>query len=296
MNVIIKRFKNFYSILLKIFVRANFNAKNDKFNSLYEFNPVIFFNDSISTEINIDGVYEKNQLDIIKPFLNRDIFIDIGANLGNHTLYFNEYFKNIYSFEPHPLTFKLLEINTNYRPNIKIFNFGLSEKEKKTSVIIKSQSNIGGEGYKENNYNGKIKEDAFFKNFDEIYNFKNQISFIKIDVEGNELDVLKSMNKNLTNNQAIILLEFDVKNFSDNNEIVMFLKNVGYNFFYFFETNETLDLRIRNLFKIFFKIVFFGFTENVRLKDVKNFNKNKHYLNQNILISKHKLDLFNTNN
>ncbi len=51
MNVIIKRFKNFYSILLKIFVRANFNAKNDKFNSLYEFNPVIFFNDSISTEI-----------------------------------------------------------------------------------------------------------------------------------------------------------------------------------------------------------------------------------------------------
>jgi FkbM family methyltransferase len=128
-------------------------------------------------------------------------------------LYFDKYFKNIYSFEPHPLTFKLLEINTNYKSNIKIFNFGLSEQEKKTSVIIKSQNNIGGEDYKENNNNGKIKEDVFIKNFDEIYNFKNQISFIKIDVEGNELDVLKSMNKNLKNNQAIILLEFDVKNF-----------------------------------------------------------------------------------
>ena len=296
MNVIIKRFKYFYSILVKIFVRSNFNTKNDKFNSLYEFNPVIFFNDTISNEINIDGVYEKNQLDIIKSFLKRDIFIDIGANLGNHTLYFDKYFKNIYSFEPHPLTFKLLEINTNYKSNIKIFNFGLSEQEKKTSVIIKSQNNIGGEGYKENNNNGKIKEDVFFKNFDEIYNFKNQISFIKIDVEGNELDVLKSMNKNLKNNQAIILLEFDVKNFSENNEIVMFLKNAGYNFFYFFETNKALDLRIRNLFTIFFKIVFFGFTEKVRLRDVNNFNKNKHYINQNILISKHKLDLFDANN
>ena len=296
MNVIIKRFKYFYLILLKIFVRANFNTKNDKFNSLFEFNPVIFFNDTISNEINIDGVYEKNQLDIIKPFLKRDIFIDIGANLGNHTLYFNKYFKNIYSFEPHPLTFKLLEINTNYKSNIEIFNFGLSEQEKKTSVIIKSQNNVGGEDYKENNNNGKIKEDVFFKNFDEIYNFKNQISFIKIDVEGNELDVLKSMNKNLTNNRAIILIEFDVKNFSENNEIVMFLKKAGYNFFYFFETNKILDLRIRNLFTIFFKIIFFGFTEKVRLRDVNNFNKNKHYINQNILISKHKLDLFDTNN
>tara|TARA_B100001027_G_scaffold184201_1_gene136181 strand:+ start:237 stop:827 length:591 start_codon:yes stop_codon:yes gene_type:complete len=195
MNIIIKRFKYFYSILLKIFVRANFNYKNEKFNPLYEFNPVIFFNDTISNEINIDGVYEKSQLDIIKPFLKKDIFIDVGANLGNHTLYLSKHFKKIYSFEPHPLTFKLLEINTNYKSNIKIFNFGLSQQEKKTSIVIKSTNNIGGEDFKENNYDGKIKKEAFFKNFDEMYNFKNQISFIKIDVEGNELDVLKSMYK-----------------------------------------------------------------------------------------------------
>ena len=104
------------------------------------------------------------------------------------------------------------------------------------------------------------------------------------------------MNKNLINNEAIILLEFDIKNFSEKNEIVIFLKNAGYNFFYFFETNKTLDLRIRNLLTIFFKIVFVGFTEKVRLRDVNDFNKNKHYINQNILISKYKLELFDTNN
>ena len=289
MDVVIKRFKYFYRILLKVFIRANFNNKTNEFNSLYEFNPVIFFNDTISNEINIDGVYEKNQLDIIKPFLKKDTFIDIGANLGNHTLYLNKYFKNIYSFEPHPLTFKLLKINTNYKPHIKIFNFGLSEQEKKTSVNIKSQNNIGGEGFIKNNDNENIKEDVFFKNFDEIYNFKNQISFIKIDVEGNELDVLKSMNKNLNNNQAILLIEFDVKDFSKKNEVIKFLKNVGYNFFYFFETNKTLNLRIRNLFTIFFKIVLFGYTEKIKLTNVEDFNVNKHYLNQNILVSKNKL-------
>ena len=118
-----------------MFVRANFNTKTEKFSSLYDFNPVIYFNDTISNEINIDGIYEKKQLDIIKPFLYRNIFIDIGSNLGNHTLYFNKYFNEIYSFEPHPITFKLLEINTNHKSNVKVFNFGSSEKEKKLELL-----------------------------------------------------------------------------------------------------------------------------------------------------------------
>jgi FkbM family methyltransferase len=291
MNLITKRLNYFYKVLLKVFVRANFNSKSNEFNSLHEFNPVIFFNDTISNEINIDGFYEKDQLDIIKPFLKKDIFLDIGANLGNHTLYFNKFFKNIYSFEPHPLTFKLLEINTKYKPHINIFNFGLSKKQKKTNVTIESQNNMGGQDFKKNNDDGKINQEVFFKNFDEIFDFKDQISFIKIDVEGNELDVLKSMNKNLINNQAIICLEFDIKNFSEKNEIIIFLKNAGYNFFYYFETNKMLELRIRNLFSIFFKIVFFGFTEKIRLRNVNNFNKNKYYKNQNILISKNILNI-----
>ena len=51
----------------------------------------------------------------------------------------------------------------------------------------------------------------FFEKFDDLHNFENSISFIKIDVEGNELDVLKSMKKNLENNSPIISLEFDMK-------------------------------------------------------------------------------------
>lgn len=296
MKIIIKRLKIFYRILLKLFVRANYNYKNDEFNSLYEFNPVIFFNDTVSNEINIDGIYEKNQLEIIKPFLNKDTFLDIGSNLGNHTLYFHKHFKNIYSFEPHPITYKLLEINTKYKFNIRTFNFGLSDKNKNTKVVIKSQNNISGEGYREyDKGGGRIIEDVFFKNFDELFNFKNQLSFIKIDVEGNELDVLKSMKKNILNNQAIIFLEFDMKNFSQKNEIIMLLKSVGYNYFYFFEASHMLNLRFRYLFSIFFKIVFLGFEEKIKLTDVGEFNKNKNYL-INIIVSKFQLNLSNKTN
>ncbi len=263
----IKRLKYFYTILLGIFVRANFNLKSKDFEKLYDFNPSIFFNDTVSNEMNIDGFYEKEQLEVIKPFLDNNIFLDIGSNLGNHTLYFNKNFKEIYCFEPHPLSYSLLKLNTKYKSNIKIFNFGLSEKSKTANIKIKSQKNISGENFKNNNDIDKdsITEDVFFKNFDELYNFKDSLSFIKIDVEGNELDVIKSMTKNLENNSANILLEFDVDNFSEKNEIISLLKSVGYRYFYFFETNKIPNLRIRNLFLIFFKVVFLGYKEKSKI-------------------------------
>ncbi len=292
MKIIIERFRYFFRIILKLFVRANHNYKNNEFNSLYEFNPVIFFNDTVSNEINIDGVYEKNQLDTIKPYLNKDTFLDIGANIGNHTLYFHKFFKNIFSFEPHPLTYKLLEINTKYKSNIKVFNFGLSDKKKNTKVVIRSVNNISGETFQEYDAKGKIIEDVYFKKFDELYNFNNQLSLIKVDVEGNELDVLRSMKKNLLNNQAIIFLEFDMKDFNQNNEIITLLKSVGYNYFYFFEVTQALNLRFRNLLSIFFKIIFFGHKEKIKLTEVGKFNKNKDYL-INIIVSKHKLNKVN---
>ena len=122
-----------------------------------------------------------------------------------------------------------------------------------------------------------------------MYNFENSISFIKIDVEGSELDVLKSMKKNLENNSPIISLEFDMKDFSKNNEIISFLNGLGYKKYYFFKTNRPLDLRIRSIFVNFFKIIFMGYTKKIELIDSINFNDNTFYLKDNIIISKQEI-------
>ena len=78
----------------------------------------IFSFDHIGHKINLDGVYERNELDFLFEWLathSPDVFngtaIDIGANIGNHSLYLSNYFEKVVSFEPHPRTFKLLEIN-----------------------------------------------------------------------------------------------------------------------------------------------------------------------------------------
>ena len=129
----LNRIKYFYDILLTTFVRANFNYKSNKFKKLYNFNPSIFFNDTISNEIIIDGIYEKNELDLISKIIgkNNEIFIDVGANIGNHTLYFKDSFKEIYSFEPHPKIYQLLKFNTCDFSNIKTYNFVFLTKKNK---------------------------------------------------------------------------------------------------------------------------------------------------------------------
>ena len=104
-----------------------------------------------------------------------------------------------------------------------------------------------------------------------------------------ELDVLKSMKKNLENNSPIISLEFDMKDFSKNNEIISFLSGLGYKKYYFFKTNKPLGLRIRNIFVNFFKIIFMGYTKKIELIDTIYFNDNTFYLKDNIIISKQEI-------
>ena len=86
------------------------------------------------------------------------------------------------------------------------------------------------------------------------------------------------MKKNLENNSPIISLEFDMKDFSKNNEIISFLSELGYKKYYFFKTNKPLDLRIRNIFVNFFKIIFMGYTKKIELIDTIYFNDNTFYL------------------
>lgn len=281
-----KNFKYFYNLLLATFVRANFNYKSEKFKRLYKFNLGMYFNDTLSNELAINGVFEEEELNLISSIIDKEIFIDVGANIGNHTLYFRNSFNKIYSFEPHPKTYKLLQLNTEDMPNIEIFNFGLSNLKKKKNILFESVQNVAGEGFNDENNKGR---EVLFERFDDLYDFKNLISFIKIDVEGNELDVLKSMKKNLENNSPIISLEFDMKNFNNNNEIIIFLKELGYKKFYFFKTNKPLGSRIRNIFVNFFKIVFTGYRNKIELIDADFFNDKTFYLNDNIIISKQEI-------
>jgi FkbM family methyltransferase len=155
----------------------------------------------------------------IKP-----IFFDVGANVGNYSLALRRKFPDagIYSFEPVKNTFDLLYQNT-IQHNITINNIGFSD-ESGTGIIYNTVNKTHTEF-------ASLYKDVFSEVFkiddtvattefqmDTMDNFCtnwniSKIDFLKIDVEGHELAVLKGASNSLLNRQIkVIQFEFNSHN------------------------------------------------------------------------------------
>lgn len=195
---------------------------------------VTFAFDEISNIINLDGLYEKRELETFfswikskKISFKKGFAIDVGSNIGNHTLYFSRFFKKVFSFEANKDIFQVLNLNTRLKKNIEIYNYAASDKNKKSFLNI-DISNISGSGLSNNLINSKnnttsIKLDSLFKN-------TKNIKLIKIDVEGHELQVLLGAKNILLGNKPIVLFEQHPQDFDEhgNSKCITFLSSKGY--------------------------------------------------------------------
>jgi len=215
----------------------------------------VFLNDSVSNAIQTNGLYEK---DILIPLFDiltsnydfsNQIAIDAGANIGNHTLFFNDFFSKVISFEPNPITFKLLEVNTYFNQDkIVINNLGLSDKRDKLKLSV-LEGNIGGSSaFKD--FKGRMYQDIEVLKLDEYLektSYQN-IGLLKIDVEGMEYKVLNGSLKTLRNSKPIILFELWQEAFKDNhNQSIELLHKLGYRIFQIQESQYSKNTFIRRL-------------------------------------------------
>ena len=85
-----------------------------------------FFNDIVlSLSLNAKGFKNYGNLNLTgeKKFIKLigkeiNFSIDIGANVGNHSVFFSKKFDKVLAFEPLPMALKLLKINTEKYSNI----------------------------------------------------------------------------------------------------------------------------------------------------------------------------------
>ena len=139
---------------------------------------------------------------LLKRIFNKKkiYYVDIGTNEGNFLEYLKKLFefKKIVCFEPIK---KLAERLENKNSNIEVNNFALSNKVYKKKFYeykISSQSSL----YKQNNTFKSLKDlkkihTIKTTTFDQKFNKNSKIDFCKIDVQGEEIKVLKGMNLNL---------------------------------------------------------------------------------------------------
>lgn len=161
---------------------------------------------------------------IIDKYLKENsVILDIGANIGSHTLYWaiEKKAKKIYSFEPFDKIYEIL--NTNIKLNylqdkVNIFNYGLSDEECNAEIGRFNKHNIGGTDFVKNE-TGRFK----LKTLDSL-KIKEHIDLIKIDVEGAEVEVLKGGIKTIEKNKPILVIE----SFNKKQELEELIFPLGY--------------------------------------------------------------------
>ena len=186
----------------------------------------------ILPQVNIDyyinrGLFESNLIDWVKQFCNKEKnFLDIGAHSGTYSISLSNDCKHVYSFEPQKMTYYSLcgSVALSNINNITCINIGLGSQEQIGTQTLNIVSNDGGgSSLFVNNINVLATEIIQINTLDS-FNLEN-IGFIKMDVEENELFVLKGSLITLKrSNYPTILFESN----NSNEELFCFLKNLNY--------------------------------------------------------------------
>ena len=195
----------------------------------------VFAFDYIGHKINLDGVYEIGDLDFFFDALslNKEVFaaataLDIGANIGNHSLYFSDWFRKIISFEPNPRTFRLLQFNAELASNVMCINEGISDTNAELRLEI-CDTNSGRSAITGNDKgNGNVRLIPV-KALDSVIDKSEIVRLIKIDVEGHEEKVLIGAEQTIRRNNPIVLFEQHREDFcNDSTASIDLLKSYGY--------------------------------------------------------------------
>lgn len=159
--------------------------------------------------------YNETNIIAIIQYLTRKSysFIDIGANIGIHSLMASKANSNIkiYSFEPEPSNYKRFteNIKLNYfSNNISAFNLGLGNIIETKNLNINGASNKGKHSLKRNFGSENTQIPISIERLD---SFKNLVLptkslLIKIDVEGFEMEVIDGAVKFLKSIDEIVII------------------------------------------------------------------------------------------
>ena len=177
-------------------------------------------NNNIDANVFFYGAFEKPLLFFLRDTLNalitetpEAIFMDIGANVGHHSIFLSKFASQVLAFEPYPkvnMQFKQ-QIAHNNISNIQIFEIGLSDRRETLNYYAPTGNNEGIGSFDEssigkgNTSYGKLE----LREGDQVIesdSWKN-IKLIKIDVEGFEKKVIKGLSRTIEEERPVIVCE-----------------------------------------------------------------------------------------
>lgn len=160
-----------------------------------------------------NGIYEKDIVDDIYSELDRDkILLDIGSNIGQHSLLLSPYCKEIHSFEPIKTVYDQFNeiIRINRLQNIHTYNIAISnKKESKSFNFVKNHA--GTSSFVEREAQNEVEKITVHTDTLANILIDKKVDVIKIDVEGFETVAIIGNKDFILKNRPVIFLEFNPK-------------------------------------------------------------------------------------
>lgn len=185
---------------------------------------------NIDRHVLSEGLFEKGLLDLLTDAIikvdQRALMIDIGGNIGNHTVALAGLFDQGEAVEPHPVLYRILTANVlrNDLGHVTCHNFGLASEEATATIAspadnhaiarVKERSQLPPETFgltSEQFANEYAIELRSAKDFVGQFGDKLNNAFIKIDVEGMEQEIITAIAPLLQQHKPLVGFEWFTK-------------------------------------------------------------------------------------
>jgi FkbM family methyltransferase len=203
----------------------------------------------IGKSLRIYGEWAEHELSILRPFISAGAtVVDIGANIGTHTLPFSRWVKDghVIAIEAQPAICEILRLNcrANGCANVRVVNAICGEKRRHVEFRPDyiSDENFGGISFADaqsdtrpavRRWLDRLKNSAATSipvvTLDSLCRGQ-RISFIKLDIEGMELDALRGGRKLITRCRPVI--SFEQNSTARLSETYDYLTGIGYRMFW----------------------------------------------------------------
>jgi FkbM family methyltransferase len=157
------------------------------------------------------GFYEQEHLAVMERYLKPGgVFLDVGANVGNHAIYVAKYCSpaEVIVIEPNPEAIFLLHINmmlNQLQLDARYLGVGLSDRER-TAEAVTPKHNLGGTKMAPKE-GGPIR----LTTGDGLLDGR-RVDFIKMDVEGHEMEALAGLEQTIARWRPPMFIEVDNDN------------------------------------------------------------------------------------
>lgn len=162
--------------------------------------------------------FQPAHLPVLRSLISpADTALDVGANLGWYTWLFSRLVGphgHVGSVEPVPRTFAELSYHTRPLGNVARFNLALSDRDGSSVTMEIPHYETGGENY----YQAAVVTDGRpperyrrvavpVASMDGLFGHLGHVAFVKIDVEGHEVAVVRGGLESLTRWRPALLIE-----------------------------------------------------------------------------------------